>query len=93
MCESERSYLFNHEVSRNAMKESVVTEHLNLNTIQKLIIFNNTMLLKVSGKCSSFEVKAAHRNQKAQIKPPSYWSYSAQLWASGQLEWYCGNDR
>ena len=38
------------------------------------------MLLKVSGKCGSFEVKAAHRNQKAQIsfaefrkvlKPPS----------------------
>lgn len=25
------------------------------------------MLLKVSGKCSSFEVKAAHRNQKAHI--------------------------
>ena len=25
------------------------------------------MLLKVSGKCTSFEVKAAHRNQKAQI--------------------------
>ena len=49
------------------MKESVVTEHLNLNTVQKLIIFNNSMLLNVSGKRSSFEVKAAHRNQKAQI--------------------------
>ena len=79
------AYLFNYEVSRNAMQESVVTEHLNLNTVQKLIFFNNTMLLKVSGKCSSFEVKAAHRNQKAHIsfaefgkvlKPPSY---SAQL--------------
>ena len=78
------AYLFNYEVSRNAMKESVVTEHLNLNTVQKLIIFNNSMLLNVSGKRSSFEVKAAHRNQKAQIKPPSY---SAQLWTSGQLEW------
>ena len=49
------------------MKESVVSEHLNLNIVQKLIFFNNTMLLKVSGKCTSFEVKAAHRNQKAQI--------------------------
>ena len=49
------------------------------------------MLLKVSGKCSSFEVKAADRNQKADIsfaefgkvlKPPSY---SAQFRADHQV--------